>query len=371
MKNIERPYLLLTPGPLTTSKSVKYEMMNDWCTWDLEYKNLVQSIRTKITQIATKNTSDYTTVLMQGSGTFAVEATLGSCINSDDTVLIVVNGEYGKRMVEIAKRMRINHEVLVFDEIEIPKLSEIEEALQKNLEISHIVMVHNETTTGILNPAKEVGALAKKYDKIYILDAMSSFGGIEMDCDMFHIDFLISSANKALQGVPGFAFVVAKIQELEKCEGVSRSLSLDLFDQWAVMENQKGKFRFTSPTHSIKAFAKALEEFEAEGGVQGRYKRYKNNQEKLASGMQRLGFTPLLCDSVQSPIITSFYYPEESGFVFEKFYYLLKEWGFVIYPGKISKHNTFRIGNIGEVYEEDIEELLVGIERSMYWRNNA
>jgi 2-aminoethylphosphonate-pyruvate transaminase len=214
-----------------------------------------------------------------------------------------------------------------------------------------------------------VSEIVKRYNRVFIVDAMSSFGGVEMDIDSLQIDYLISSANKCIEGVPGFGFAVVKTEEFEKCKHNARSVSLDLYDQWKTMEEQNGKWRFTSPTHVVRAFAQALMELEEEGGIQKRAARYKNNQKVLSEGMWLLDFEPILPVELQSPIITSFYYPNSENFKFSTFYYKLKEKGFVIYPGKVSDLDTFRIGNIGNVHQHDVESLLKAIQESRYWLN--
>ena len=360
-------YLLLTPGPLSTSNTVKQAMLKDWCTWDDDYNiEIVQAIRAKLTSLAS-NTDDFTSVLMQGSGTASVESALGSLIKNTDKLLIINNGAYGKRIDEIANYLNINAIVLNLNETQLPNMAEVEEQLQAHSDITHIAMVHCETTTGMLNPVAEMGALAKKYHKTFILDAMSSFGGIELDMAELNIDVLISSANKCIQGVPGFGFVIVKKAIIEKCQGIARSLSLDLYAQWKTMEDHNGKWRFTSPTHVVRAFYQALLELEEEGGVTARYNRYKENQQRLVDGMHALGFETLLAKELHSPIITSFYSPTSNKYNFALFYSALKEQGFVIYPGKVSDADCFRIGNIGEIYPDDITRLLSAIKRSRFW----
>lgn len=361
--DLENRYLLLTPGPLSTSNTVRKAMQRDWCTWDKEYNVLVQEIRQKLVNLSTKNTELYTAVLMQGSGSFAVESVLGSVIPRDGKILIINNGAYGARMVQMAKCLNIEVVELNYLETQSPSLKEIEQVLQDQ-KITHVACVHCETTTGILNPIKQIGQLVKSSGKIWIVDAMSSFGGVPLDLSDLEIDFLISSANKCIQGVPGFGFVVAKREQIEKCQGRARSVSLDLYDQWNTMEKYDGKWRFTSPTHVVRAFYQALLELDIEGGVAARFKRYQENQRKLEQGMQKLAFKLVLDNTVeQSPIITTFLYPENEKFSFQAFYEALKASGFVIYPGKVSDLNCFRIGNIGEVYPSDIDRLLVAIEQ--------
>ena len=355
----DNPYLLLTPGPLSSSKSVRNAMLRDWCTWDADYnEEIVQNIRRRLVSIASaKKTDDYTAILMQGSGSFSVEATLGTAIAQDkNKLLILTNGAYGDRIVKMAKVLKLNHTVYSCQETQAPDPEVLREYLAKNPYITHVAIVHCETTTGILNPLPELAKVVKESGKILIVDAMSSFGGIKMDMADYGIDYLISSANKCIQGVPGFGFVIAKRTELLKCEGNAHSLCLDLYDQWKEMD-KSGKWRYTSPTHTVKAFYQALNELEAEGGVNARHKRYCENQRILVEGMEKIGFLSLLPRELQSPIITSFLYPS-ADFDFGIFYKTVKERGFVLYPGKISQANTFRIGNIGEVFPDDIRRLL-------------
>jgi len=356
----DNPYLLLTPGPLSTSKRVKAAMLKDWCTWDRDYNDLVQSIRRRLVALATQRTDEYSAVLLQGSGSYCVESVIGSALGSADKLLVLTNGAYGKRIVQMAEVLGVQVAVIDSGEVSLPNLNDLESMLQQDPAITHVAMVHCETTTGILNPIAEAGRIVKAHNKVFIVDAMSSFGGVPMDVAELGIDFLISSANKCIQGVPGFGFVIARIDRLQACQGQARSLSLDLYDQWSHMDQNGGKWRYTSPTHVVRAFDEAMLELEEEGGVEARYARYCQNQRTLVRGMRELGFKTLLADEMQSPIITSFYYPEAS-FKFEDFYKQLKVQGFVIYPGKISNADTFRIGNIGEVYPEDMEQLISAI----------
>lgn len=356
-----KPYLLLTPGPLTTTDTVKEAMLMDWCTWDEDYNvHIVQEIRKQLVALATPHTDEYTSILLQGSGTYCVEAVIGSAIKENDKLLILSNGAYGDRMARIAEYYHLHYDLMAFDETEQVSVEDVDDYLAHNADITHVAIVHCETTTGILNPLREVAHVVKMYGKRLIVDAMSSFGGIPLDMYELGIDFLISSANKCIQGVPGFGFILARRSELERCKGVARSLSLDIYDQWDTMEKGHGKWRFTSPTHVVRAFKQALEELEEEGGIAARHERYQKNHDTLVAGMRSLGFKTLLPDEVQSPIITSFLYPDQD-FDFKSFYHQLKERGFVIYPGKISQADTFRIGNIGDVYPDDFKRLIQAV----------
>lgn len=350
--------LLLTPGPLTTSFTVKETMLVDHGTWDDDYKELTQWVRRELVSLGHASAKDYTAVLMQGSGSFGVEAAIGTAVPKNNaTLLIAANGAYGERMIEIADYLSIPHIDLKVPEDQAVTLAAVEETLAAHPEVTHFAMVHCETTTGILNPIEAIiPALANK-GIITLVDAMSSFGGVPVDLPQLQVDYLITSSNKCVQGVPGFSVVLAKKQTLQSTEGNARSLALDLYAQYRTFEDHDGKWRFTSPTHVVYAFAEALRELEQEGGVTARTHRYQTNETLLREGMQNLGYELVIDEAVQSPIITSFKFPT-ADFNFRAFYEYLKDRGFIIYPGKVSKCDSFRIGNIGEVSADDINRLL-------------
>lgn len=349
-------YKLLTPGPLSTSKTVKEEMMVDHCTWDSDYKEITQKIRAQLLELAHVSPDEYTCVLMQGSGTFGVESAITSAVGKQGKVLILSNGAYGERQEDICRHAGISYRIEHFHYNEIPDAKRVEEILNEDEDITHVSMVHSETTSGIQNDIEAVGKVVKKAGKVFIVDAMSSFGGVDIPVAQWGIDFIISSANKCIQGVPGFAFIICRLNELMKCEGNAVSLSLDLYDQWKGMFD--GKWRFTSPTHVVLAFAKALEEMKQEGGIEARHKRYADNNRLLISEMKKLGYDTYIDAEHQGPIITTFFYPENANYTFQEMYAYIKERGYAIYPGKVTEAETFRIGNIGEIYEEDIRKLI-------------
>jgi len=364
----QNPYVLLTPGPLSTTPSVKAAMLRDWCTWDDDYNSIVQDIRARLVALAAgPSDSAHTAVLMQGSGTFCVEATLGTAVPPEGKLLVLANGAYGERMALIAGRLSLDFDVLSFPETEAVDPVRLQARLDADHSISHVAMVHCETTTGILNPLEEVARVVGEGGRRFIVDAMSSFGGMPLDVESLGIDYLVSSANKCIQGVPGFGFVIARRTALEQCEGNARSLSLDLYDQWKTMEHDNGKWRFTSPTHVVRAFAVALRELEEEGGVPARHARYCANHKVLVEGMTGLRFRCLLEERLRSPFITSFHEPTEEGYSFGRFYAELKRRGFVIYPGKVSRARTFRIGTIGDVHPSTILSLIEAVRLSMSW----
>ena len=358
---MERNYLLLTPGPLSTSESVRHAMLQDWCTWDKDYnEGIVTPLRHDLLAIAGLDEADYTTVLLQGSGTYCVEATIGATVRPEDKLLILANGAYGKRMAQIADYYKLNYVLVSLGETELVTGEVARKALEANPGVTHLSMVHSETTTGLLNPIEEVAEVIRGRGITFIVDAMSSFAGVPIDIKGLGIDFLVSSANKCIQGVPGFGFIIAKKDKMLATKGNARSLSLDIYAQWETMEKGHGKWRFTSPTHVVRAFYQAMQELKEEGGIEARYRRYVENHRTLVDGMRALGFQTLLSDDKQGCIITSFLYPS-ADFDFADFYNKLKGKGFVIYPGKISDADTFRIGNIGDIFPSDIKALLEAI----------
>ncbi|MBS6195903.1 MAG: 2-aminoethylphosphonate--pyruvate transaminase [Clostridiales bacterium] len=354
-------YKLLTPGPLTTTETVKKEMLFDHCTWDDDYKKITLRIREKLLKLAHVQEPEYTVVLMQGSGTFGVESVLTSVIGKEDKLLIASNGHYGRRMGDIAEHAGISYEIYEVNYDRIPDAEEIERILEKDPAITHVSMVHSETTSGILNDIAAIAKVVKKAGRTMIVDAMSSFGGVDIPVGELGIDFLVSSANKCIQGVPGFSFIICRTEKLVESKGKARSLSLDLYDQWETMQKD-GKWRFTSPTHVVLAFAKALEEMEAEGGIEARQARYTDNNRLLIEKLNKLGFKTYVGAEYQGPIITTFFYQENKNYTFEEMYRYIKERGYAIYPGKVTDAETFRIGNIGEIYKEDIEKVCGIIE---------
>jgi len=359
---MNRNQLLFTPGPLTTSATVKRAMLRDMGSRDAEFLSVVRQIRRHLLELGQVSDGSYEAVLMQGSGTFAVEAVLSSAIPSSGKLLVATNGAYGHRMTKIATVLGISCQTVVFKEENPVLVERVRRALAEDPAISHVAVVHCETSTGILNPVAELGRTVRELGRIFIVDAMSSFGGIPIDIPEAKIDFLVSSANKCIQGVPGFAFVLARHDLLESSAGNARSLSLDLLGQWKELE-QSGQFRFTAPTHTLLAFRQALKELEEEGGIEGRAARYSANQEALMEGMTKLGFDAYLAPEHQSHFITSFRFPAHPRFDFSSFYRRLSELGFVIYPGKVSNADCFRIGTIGHIFPQDVRALVAAIRR--------
>ncbi|HWD19226.1 MAG TPA: 2-aminoethylphosphonate--pyruvate transaminase [Verrucomicrobiae bacterium] len=357
--------LLFTPGPLTLSLSVKLAMLHDAGSWHNDFNGLVASLREQLLALSgLSRENGWEAVLMQGSGTFAVESVFQTCVPNSGKVAVLANGAYGERIVQMLAAARIPHVALRCAEDTVPDPAALAALLASDGAITHVAMVHCETTTGILNPIETIGPLAKAHGKIFIVDAMSTFAALPIDFAECGIDLLVSSANKCLEGAPGIGFVIGRRGVLLANEGGARSLSLDVAAQLRGFEKD-GKFRFTPPTHILLALAQAMRELEAEGGLCARLQRYRANHNLLVSGMRRLGFQPYLRPEVQGPIITSFLYPHDK-FDFTALYNALSERGFIIYPGKLTQANTFRIGNIGWIYPADIEQLLAAIENVIW-----
>ena len=339
--------LLLTPGPLTTSRAVKQVMVHDWGSRDAEFIRINRAVLDRINEIA-GGVGTHVTVGMQGSGTFAVEAMLTSFVPRTGKLLLIVNGAYGKRATKICEIAGRAFSVLETPEDTPPDLKKLEAALQEDKAITHVFIVQCETTSGILNPVEEIAAIVARHGRRLLIDAMSAFGAVALDAKTVQYDALAASSNKCLEGVPGMGFIVCRIDALKATKGNATTLVLDLHDQWQAME-KTGQWRFTPPIHVIVSLNKAIEEYLAEGGVAGRGGRYSNNCRILVDGMRALGFRTLLPDELQAPIIITFHMPADPKFVFQTFYDQLKERGYVIYPGKLTVADSFRIGCIGRL----------------------
>ena len=354
----DMPYLL-TPGPLTTSRTVKAAMLADWGSRDIEFRRVVGDIRKGLLDLARADES-YECVIMQGSGTFAIEAALGAfCPKDVGKTLVVANGAYGDRAAAILTRL--GRPVVKIDKGDsaAPNADEVAARLDADPMISHVWVIHCETTSGIVNPIAQIARVVKARGKVYMVDAMSSFGALALNM-MDGLDVMVSSSNKCIEGVPGFSYVVVKRDMLVASKGMSHSVVLDLYEQWKGLE-ANGQFRFTPPTHALVAFHQAMKEHAEEGGVAARGARYARNAQILIKGMRDMGFTTLLSDNEAGPIIQTFLTPRDPNFDFEQFYEDLRQRGFAIYPGKLTKRPSFRIGTIGKVDEKVMHGVLTAI----------
>ncbi|WP_028207021.1 2-aminoethylphosphonate--pyruvate transaminase [Paraburkholderia nodosa] len=343
------PYLL-TPGPLTTAASTKAAMQRDWGSWDADFRAMTAQLRAALLQIAGDEQGEYDCVPLQGSGSYCVEAMLGSFVPRDGHALVLANGAYGKRIATTLRYLGRRHTVHDTGDYLPPRAEDVEQLLIANPDITHVVAVHCETSSGILNPIEAIAAVTARQGRRLLVDSMSAFGAVPLDVRTLPCDAFVSSANKCIEGVPGFGFVIAKKAVLNKAKGVSHSLALDIYDQWEVM-NRTGQWRFTPPTHAVAAFIEALRLHALEGGQPGRLARYARNRDVLVEGMRGLGFEPLLTEAWRSPIIVTFFSPADPAFEFARFYELMKTQGFIIYPGKLTSVESFRIGCIGALDE--------------------
>ncbi len=343
------PYLL-TPGPLTTAASTKAAMQRDWGSWDADFRAMTARLRAALLEIAGATDLDYDCVPLQGSGSYCVEAMLGSFVPRDGHALVLANGAYGKRIATTLRYLGRDHTVHDTGDYLPPRAADVERLLAANAAITHVVVVHCETSSGILNPVGEIAEVVARSGRRLLIDSMSAFGAVPLDMRTLPCEAFVSSANKCIEGVPGFGFVIAKKRALEAARGNSHSLALDLHDQWDVM-NRTGQWRFTPPTHAVAAFLEALRLYAEQGGQPGRLARYTRNRDVMVAGMQTLGFEPLLTDVWRSPIIVTFFSPAHANFSFTRFYELMKEQGFIIYPGKLTNVESFRIGCIGALDE--------------------
>jgi len=355
--------LLLTPGPLTTAPATRRAMLRDWGSRDPDFVALTANVRRKLVDLA-GGTETHVCVPLQGSGTFAVDAMLGTLIPPPGRTLVIVNGAYGRRMARILEVMGRAYATTETPEDVPADPAAVDAALSGNPEISHVAVVHCETTSGILNPLDDIAAVVGCHRRSLLVDAMSSFGALPLDARRTPFDALAASANKCLEGVPGLAFVIAKRSAMDAATGNAHALSLDLNDQWRAME-ANGQWRFTPPTHVVAALSQALDGLDAEGGVSGRNRRYSENCRVLVEGMRTLGFETLLDDDHQAPIIVTFKEPDDPAFEFAKFYELLRRRGFAIYPGKLTARPSFRIGCIGAITADDMRAAVGAVAASL------
>jgi len=360
MKPIARPArgepYLLTPGPLTTAFSTKEAMLTDYGSWDDDFRAMTARLRSALLTIA-GDSGEYDCVPLQGSGTYCVEAMLASFVPRDGKALVLVNGAYGQRIVKILGYLGRNHVVIDKGDYLPPRGAEVAARLAQDPSITHVVVVHCETSSGILNPVEEIAEAVAAAGRKLLVDSMSAFGAVAADLHRLGYEAIVSSANKCIEGVPGFGFVIARKSALAEAKGRSHSLSLDVYDQWDVL-NRTGQWRFTPPTHAVAAFLEALRLHAEEGGQRGRLARYAHNRDVLVKGMRELGFETLLIDRWLSPIIVTFLTPKDPAFQFGRYYQLMKRQGFIVYPGKLTVVDSFRIGCIGQLDETVMREVV-------------
>jgi 2-aminoethylphosphonate-pyruvate transaminase len=351
--------ILLTPGPLTTSAETKSAMLFDWGSWDGAFNELTASVCRDLVDIVHAQ-DEHVCVPLQGSGTFAVEAALGTLVPRDAKVLVADNGSYCKRIVRILGYLGREAVVLPHGEQAPADPARIDSALAADPAITHVAQVHCETGTGILNPLPQIAAVVANHRRCLIIDAMSSYAAIPIDARPIRFDALIAASGKCLEGVPGMGFVIARRTALERSSGNSRSLSMDLLDQWQYMQ-KTGQWRFTPPTHVLAALRSAINQYQAQGGLPARLARYTENCAALVSGMRALGFKTFLPDALQAPIIVTFHAPPDPKYDFTEFYRRVRDRGFILYPGKLTAVDTFRVGCIGAIGPDTLRRAVAAV----------
>ena len=363
MSNFSRDPILLTPGPLTTALPTRMAMLRDWGSWDSTFNAITAKVRERLLDVVAA-ADTHTCVPMQGSGTFSVEAAVNTLVPRDGHVLVLVNGAYGQRFAKLARMM--GRRVSVFEAAEdVPTTgADVDRLLAADGSITHVGLIHCETSTGILNPLREIADVVAGHGRRLIVDAMSSFGALAIDARTMPFDAVIAASGKCIEGPPGMAFVIARRAALEQCAGNSTSLSLDLFDQWQYMEKTT-QWRYTPPTHVVAAFAAALDAFIAEGGQPARLARYTRNYETLVQGMAELGFRPFLDPRIQAPIIVTFHAPADPRYTFRAFYDSVRDKGFILYPGKLTQVETFRVGCIGAIDRDEMRHAVNAVRDTL------
>ena len=360
---MDRDAVLLTPGPLTTSLRTKLAMLRDWGSWDAEFNAITARIRRQLLEVI-HGTDSHVVIPLQGSGTFSVEAAVATLVPRDGHVLVLDNGAYCKRMGKLSTLMGRRTTILERAEDEPVSAEELDRKLQQDPTITHVGLIHCETGTGVLNPLQAVSDVCKRHGKGLIIDAMSSFAAIDIDARTVHFDALVAASGKCVEGVPGMGFVFIRKTVLEACSGNSHSLAMDLYDQYAYMEKTT-QWRFTPPTHVVAALAEALAQFVEEGGQPARLARYTDNCQTLVGGMAALGFKPFLRPEIQAPVIVTFHAPADDKYDFKTFYAAAKKRGFILYPGKLTKLDTFRVGCIGAIGRNEMQQAVNAVADSL------
>ncbi|TWO70902.1 2-aminoethylphosphonate--pyruvate transaminase [Caenimonas sedimenti] len=360
---MDRDPILLTPGPLTTTLRTKLAMLRDWGSWDSDFIAVTAKVRQSLLKVIHGEDS-HVVVPLQGSGTFSVEAAVATVVPRDGHVLVADNGAYCKRAARLTNLMGRRCTVLPFDESAPVSAEAVEAKLVEDSSISHVVLIHCETGAGVLNPLAEVAEVCARRGVGLIVDAMSSFGALPIDARELRFDALVAASGKCLEGVPGMGFVFLRKAIVESCAGRSQSLAMDLHDQHVYME-KTGQWRFTPPTHVVVALAEAIDQFEAEGGQPARLARYTDNYRTLIDGMGRMGFIPFLEPAIQAPIIVTFHAPGDPCYEFRAFYEAAKKHGFILYPGKLTQMETFRVGCIGAIGRNEMEQAVHAVELAL------
>jgi 2-aminoethylphosphonate-pyruvate transaminase len=360
---MDRDRILLTPGPLTTTLRTKLAMLKDWGSWDADFNAVTASVRSRLLDIVNGQDS-HVVVPLQGSGTFSVEAAVATVVPRDGHVLVPDNGAYCKRAAKLSQMMGRKATMMPVPEDRPVDAAAVEAQLKADPSITHVILIHCETGTGVENPLAAVAAVCERHGKGLIVDAMSSFAALPIDARTTRFDALIAASGKCLEGVPGMGFVFIRKAILDACAGNSQSLAMDLHDQHVYM-GKTGQWRFTPPTHVVVALSEAITQFVEEGGQSARLARYTANYRALTEGMAALGFKPFLDPAVQAPIIVTFHAPAHPAYDFKRFYEAAKARGFLLYPGKLTQVETFRVGCIGAIGPNEMRQAVNAVRETL------
>jgi 2-aminoethylphosphonate-pyruvate transaminase len=355
--------ILLTPGPLTTSLATKQAMLRDWGSWDAGFNAITGTICRDLVDVI-HGSATHVCVPLQGSGTFSVEAAIANVVPRGGKVLVPQNGAYCQRILRILKYLGRAHAAIDIAEDRHPTGAMVDEALRADPSITHVAQVHCETGTGILNPLPEIAEACARHGVGLIVDAMSSFGAVDIDVSKYPVDAVIAASGKCIEGVPGMGFVIVRRDVLEKSQGNSHSLAMDLHDQWTYMQRTT-QWRFTPPTHVVAAFRAALDQYLAEGGQPARGARYAANRDALIDGMEALGFRTFLPRAIQAPVIITFHAPGDPAYAFKPFYEKVKQRGYILYPGKLTQVETFRVGCIGAIDANEMRNVVSAVAATL------
>jgi 2-aminoethylphosphonate-pyruvate transaminase len=360
---MDRDRILLTPGPLTTTLRTKLAMLKDWGSWDADFNAVTMRLRSQLLDIVHAQDS-HVLVPLQGSGTFSVEAAVATVVPRDGHVLVLDNGAYCKRAMKLTQMMGRKATGLAFAEDAAVSPAALDAKLKHDASITHVVLIHCETGTGVLNPLAEVAHVCERHGKGLIIDAMSSFGALPIDARSMRFDALVAASGKCLEGVPGMGFVFLRRAVLDACAGNSQSLAMDLYDQYQYMEKTT-QWRFTPPTHVMVALAEAVAQFFEEGGQPARLARYQDNCNTLIDGLTAQGLRPFLKPELQAPIIVTWHAPSHPAYDFKRFYAAAKQRGFLLYPGKLTEVETFRVGCIGAIGRNEMQQAVNAVAETL------
>ncbi|RZS55007.1 2-aminoethylphosphonate--pyruvate transaminase [Sphaerotilus mobilis] len=360
---MDRDNILLTPGPLTTTLRTKLAMLKDWGSWDADFNALTADLRRRLLDVIHAADS-HVVVPLQGSGTFSVEAAVATVVPRDAHLLVLDNGAYCQRMGKLATLMGRRTTVHSRAEDQPISPAELEGLLRADPSISHVGLIHCETGTGVVNPLAEIAEVCERLGRGLIVDAMSSFGALPIDARTIRFDALVAASGKCLEGVPGMGFVFIRRDLVDACAGNSHSLAMDLQDQHAYMQ-RTGQWRFTPPTHVVAALAEAMRQFAEEGGQPARLARYQDNCRTLVDGLGALGLRTFLAPELVSPIIVTFHAPADARYDFRAFYAAVKAQGYLLYPGKLTQVETFRVGCIGAIGRLEMQQAVDAVGRTL------